>query len=69
MRVFVPLEDAAIGPESGVLVPYRQGLACLHGLRDGFRLDADGWLSFGPLSDGSSVRRPDARPVSPPDLR
>jgi len=69
MRVFVPLEDASVGPEIGALVPYRQGLACLHGLREGFSLDADGWLAFGSLSDGSSVRRPDARPASPPDPR
>jgi len=69
MRVFVPVEDASVGPDIGVLVPYRQGLVCLHGLREGFSLDADGWLAFGPLSDGSSVRRPDARPAFPPDPR
>ncbi len=47
MRVFVPIEDAA--PErDAVLVPYRQGIPCEHGLRGRFVADAEGWLAFCP---------------------
>ena len=80
MRVFVPVEDQSLDGESGILVPYRQGLACVHGLRgdaaqefrdsgEGFVLDEDGWLCFGVVSDGSSARRPDARRSGPPGRR
>ena len=34
MRIFVPIEDAAVGEDAGLLVPYRCGLACIHGLRE-----------------------------------
>jgi hypothetical protein len=67
MRVFVPVEDSSIERDFGALVPYRQGLACVHALREGFVLDADGWLQFGAISDGSAARRPDARPACLPD--
>lgn len=69
MRVFVPVEDESFDGETGILVPYRQGLACVHGLREGFVLDADGWLRFGPLSDEWSAHRPSARRACPPDRR
>lgn len=69
MRVFVPVEDQSLDGEIEKLVPYRQGLACVHGLREGFSLGPDGWLNFGPLSDESSARRPDARRSHPPARR
>jgi hypothetical protein len=68
MRVFIPIEDGHIDRDV-VPVPYRQGLACVHGLREGFTLGQDGWLDFGPLSDESSARRPDARRSHPPVRR
>lgn len=68
MRVFIPIEDGSIDRDV-VPVPYRQGLACVHGLREGFTLDQEGWLCFGTLSDESSSRRPDARRSGPPDRR
>ena len=33
MRVFVPVEDASVDADAGVLIPYRYGLACAHELR------------------------------------
>lgn len=45
MRVFVPIEEA-VPARDVVLVPYRQGLPCEHGLRGGFVPDAAGWLEF-----------------------
>lgn len=45
MRVFVPIEDSLPAVDV-VLVPYRQGLPCEHGLRGGFVRDAAGWLEF-----------------------
>ncbi len=65
MHVFIPIEDGHIDRDI-VPVPYRQGLACVHGLREGFALDGDGWWCFGVVSDESSVRRPDARRSHPP---
>lgn len=65
MRVFIPIEDGHIDRDV-IPVPYRQGLACVHGLREGFTLGQDGWLDFGPLSGESPARRPDARRSHPP---
>lgn len=71
MRVFVPLEDAGIDDSAGLLVPYRQGVPCVRGLREdgGFAMSVEGWLEFGALNDGSAARHPDARPAHPPGRR
>jgi hypothetical protein len=69
MLVFVPVEDASVDRDAGVLVPYRCGVACVHGLREGFTPDAEGWLAFGPISDESSARRPASRRSGPPAPR
>lgn len=65
MRVFIPIEDGHLDRDI-VPVPYRQGLACVHGLREELVLDGEGWWCF---SDESSARRPDARRSGPPDRR
>lgn len=57
MRVFVPVEDASVDRRTGALVPYRCGVACVHGLRAGFSIDAEGWLVFGGGADESPQRR------------
>lgn len=60
MRVFVPIEDSP--PDAGaVLVPYRQGLPCEHGLRGGFSRDAAGWLEFGAANAADGTRLREAR--------
>lgn len=63
MRIFVPIEDASIDQEAGSLVPYRYGLTCARGLRDGV------WSEREPLSDGSSSHRLNSVPACPPYRR
>lgn len=67
MRIFFPVEDASIDHEAGVLVPYRQGLACAHELRDPLVLHEGVWSERDAFSDGSKARRPTAHPVCVPD--
>ena len=43
MRIFVPIEDASIDSEAGVLVPYRYGLTCAHALRGALILRDGVW--------------------------
>ncbi len=69
MRVFVPVEDASVDAMTGVLVPYRCGVPCAHGLRGEFVLDEDGAWHFAPISDGSASRRPAPGRASSPDRR
>jgi hypothetical protein len=66
MRIFFPVEDASIDHEAGVLVPYRQGLACAHELRDPLVLREGVWSERDAFSDESKARRPTARPVGAP---
>ncbi len=65
MRIFVPIEEASLDRELGPLVPYRQGLACVHALRDARDRDDD----VPRLSDESSARRPGPARSFSPDLR
>lgn len=69
MQVFVPLEDESPDRDAGMLVPYRVGVACAHGLRGGLVLRDGAWCDAAAVSGGSAVRRPDAGPVSPPRPR
>ena len=55
MRVFVPVEDGFVDSSSGVLVPYRFGLACEHALREPLR-----W------NESAVPDALDARPVAAP---
>lgn len=69
MRVFVPVEDASLDFEGGLLVPYRYGLTCVRGLRaEAAANDAEA-ARHAPLSDGSSVRRPPSGPAPAPGRR
>ena len=69
MRVFVPVEDGSIDRESGVLVPYRYGLACAHELRGALALHDGVWSERASLSDEPSFRRPESGPAPAPDRR
>ena len=67
MRIFFPVEDASVDHEAGVLVPYRQGLACAHELRSPLVLREGVWSERDALSDESRVRHPTAHPACVPD--
>jgi hypothetical protein len=67
MRVFVPVEDASIDRESGLLVPYRYGLACAHEMRGTLVLRDGVWSERAAVNDESSSRRPESGPESVPD--
>jgi hypothetical protein len=79
MRIFVPIEDASIDNDAGVLVPYRYGLACLHELRGALVLRDGVWgereainlavINPEAINDGSSIRRPASGPACSPGLR
>jgi hypothetical protein len=84
MRIFVPIEDASIDNEAGVLVPYRYGLTCAHELRGALVLRDGVWseceainanainpglINPGLINDGSSIRRPASVPACSPGLR
>jgi hypothetical protein len=58
MRIFVPVEDASVDAESGVLVPYRCGLACAHELRGALVLGDGVWAERPAISDESRSDRP-----------
>jgi hypothetical protein len=66
MRIFVPIEDASIDQDAGVLVPYRYGLTCAHGLRDALVLRDGVWSERETINDGSSFRRPGSAPACSP---
>lgn len=59
MRIFVPVEDASIDHESGLLVPYRYGLACAHELRGTLVLRDGVWSERAAVNDESASRRPE----------
>ena len=67
MRVFVPVEDASIDRESGLLVPYRYGLACAHELRGTLVLRDGVWSEGAAVNDESVSHRPESGPESAPD--
>lgn len=69
MRIFVPIEDASIDNDAGVLVPYRYGLACLHELRGALVLRDGVWGEREAINDGSSIRRPASGPACSPGPR
>jgi hypothetical protein len=50
MRIFIPIEDGHVERDV-VPVPYLCGMPCVHGLRDGFAADAEGWLHYGADDD------------------
>ena len=64
MQVFVPLEDAMPERDTGVLVPYRVGVACAHELRGGLLLRDGIWCDAAAVNDGSATRRRGAGPAS-----
>jgi hypothetical protein len=66
MRIFFPVEDASIDHDAGALVPYRQGLACAHELRDPLELREGVWSERDALNDGSRARRPTVLPACAP---
>ena len=53
MRVFVPVEDASVDADAGVLVPYRCGLVCAHELRGVLVLRDGVWSEPIALNDES----------------
>ena len=59
MRVFVPVEDSSFDARAGVLVPYRCGIACEHGLRDE--------RTMGASSTSARWREPQPAPVTAHD--
>ena len=69
MRIFVPVEDASLDAEAGLLVPYRSGLPCAHELRAGLVLRDGVWRERAALSDESASRRPKSGPAPWPDPR
>ena len=67
MRIFVPLEDTGVDREA-VLVPYRCGLACAHGLRAPPAVRDTGRAGDA-LNDESASRRPEPRRSASPRRR
>ena len=68
MRVFVPVEDASVDADAGVLVPYRYGLTCAHELRGALVLRDGVWAERTALNDESRSDRPtsiQAFPIRP----
>ena len=58
MRVFVPVEDASVDADAGVLVPYRYGLTCAHELRGALVLRDGVWAERTALNDHSPPHPP-----------
>lgn len=58
MRVFVPVEDASVDADAGVLVPYRYGLTCVHALRGALVLRDGVWAERTAVNDESRSDRP-----------
>lgn len=79
MRIFVPIEDASIDHDAGVLVPYRYGLTCAHELRGALVLRDGVWseraainpcvMTRDAINDGSSIHRPASVPACSPGPR
>ncbi|MBA8882240.1 hypothetical protein EV148_101364 [Dokdonella fugitiva] len=69
MRVFFPIEDAVVDDATGVLVPYRCGLACANELRGELVLRDGVWSERPAFSAGSSARHPETRPACAPGPR
>lgn len=69
MRIFVPVEDASLDPEGGVLVPYRYGLNCVRGLRAQAAANDSAAECAAPVSDESAARRPSSGPACAPGRR
>ncbi|MEO7323378.1 MAG: hypothetical protein ABIW82_00965 [Dokdonella sp.] len=74
MRIFVPIEDASIDKDAGVLVPYRYGLTCAHELRGALVLRDGIWseraaINRAAINDGSSIHRPASAPACSPGRR
>ena len=69
MRVFFPIEDAVVDDATGVLVPYRCGLACANELRGDLTLRDGVWSERSALSAESSARRPESGPACAPGPR
>lgn len=67
MRVFVPVEDASVDADAGVLVPYRCGIVCAHELRGVLVLRDGVWSEPIALNDESPSRRPASVPAHSPD--
>ena len=68
MRVFVPVEDASVDADAGLLVPYRYGLTCAHELRSTLVLRDGVWAERAALNDESRSDRPtsvQAFPIRP----
>jgi hypothetical protein len=65
MRVFVPVEDASVDADAGVLVPYRCGLACVHALRGALVLTDGVWAERTAVNDESRSDRPASGPAFP----
>jgi hypothetical protein len=65
MRVFVPVEDASVDADAGVLVPYRCGIACAHELRGALVLRDGVWTERTAVNDESRSDRPTSDRSSP----
>jgi hypothetical protein len=65
MRVFVPVEDASVDADAGVLVPYRYGLTCAHELRSALVLRNGVWTERAAINDESRSDRPRSDRASP----
>jgi hypothetical protein len=65
MRVFVPVEDASVDAEAGLLVPYRCGVACAHELRGALVLQDGIWADRLAVNDESRSDRPTSDPAFP----
>lgn len=69
MQIFVPVEDAGVDRDCGVLVPYRCGLVCAHELRDALVLRDGCWSEPDAVNDESATRRLTSRPAFAPGHR
>jgi hypothetical protein len=65
MRVFVPVEDASVDADAGVLVPYRCGLTCAHELRGALVLREGVWAERAAVNDESRSDHPVSDPAFP----
>ena len=65
MRVFVPVEDASVDADAGVLVPYRYGLVCAHELRGALVLRDGVWAERTAVNDESRSDHPASDPAFP----
>jgi hypothetical protein len=69
MRIFVPVEDASLDLEGGVLVPYRYGLNCVRALRAQTAANDCAAERTAPVSDEPAARRPSSGPACVPGRR